>query len=172
MDQPDAKNICKCRKFQTALNEARSLDDAVKIAGNHRASDGQNDLSRFSSNTSQGRNEVFLYNIRVEKSQPCKKDKHIFKIEGMDQEYKEGDEIHLKLWKYCYDNDVPCSSWADNAFADLIDFTGRVVRFSEVRISNGGWQFFCKASCTGSFDVIVKVNERPVVSTRLNVQSI
>ena len=116
-------------------------------------------------------NVMAHYNVSVERTTLCTKDDHTFVVRDIGNEYKKGDEIRLRLWKYCSNNDNPCCGWADKVDATLVNSTGKAIRFINKKLSDGGWHLSCKANGDGIFKAIIKVNDKPVSMIELTVKS-
>ena len=111
------------------------------------------------------------YNVKIEKTSLCTKNDHVFVVKDIGSEYKKGDEIRLKLWKYCSNNDNVCCGWTDEVNGTLVDNAGKAITFSNMKLSDGGWQLSCKANDDGVFNAVIKVNNKPVAIVELKVKS-
>ena len=111
------------------------------------------------------------YNVKIEKASICSNKEHVFVAKEFKKEYRAGDVIKLKLWKICGNSTTPCCAWVDTVDCTMVDNIGRVSKFNNTRISDGGWELSCKADRTGVFRVIIKVNDKPVETIELEVKS-
>lgn len=112
------------------------------------------------------------YHVQIEKSSSCVSDKHVFMVKEMSKEYKAGNQIQLKLWKFCSKNSTtPCCAWGDRVDGALVHTSGRIVNFCMARLADGGWLLSCHANEIGNFRVIVKVNDKPIKTIELRVEA-
>ena len=112
------------------------------------------------------------YHVQIEKSSSCVSDKHVFMVKEMSKEYKAGNQIQLKLWKFCSNNNTtPCCAWGDRVDGALVHTSGRIVNFCTARLADGGWLLSCHGNEIGNFRVIVKVNDKPIKAIELGVEA-